>query len=176
MANVEILSALAAGTVRLSGGSRSSSKDQLGKADLAGLLAGLTGPEMCYAIVKYAGDASVGDELRLSVRNHARSLASRHAWKISKNQVDALADLATSEDLNPCRCNRCGGIGNRLSRVCAACNGTGIKHLSGRAMANAVGIDETAFRKPWKERLSAVMAYLYELDRHVRAAVARNSN
>jgi hypothetical protein len=176
MASVEVLGKLCARSTRYDDHSASGrAVDALSPAETAGVLAGLDGDAMSYAVSKFMGDKAAGAELKAAVRRHALSLAKRHQWKIKANKVLALADLATSEALSPCRCKRCGGVGFRLARPCSRCKTTGFVHQSGRQMAAAVGICESGFKRFWKDKLYVITAYLVELDSSVRAAVHRNS-
>jgi len=173
--NVESLAALTAGSINPAAtAGRSSSTDKLSKSEIAGLLSGLSEDETSFAMAKYVGDESAASTVVLSARRHALSMAKRKAWKINSNQVEALADIAVVDSLSPCRCKRCGGIGHKLNKVCTPCNGTGFKHSSARDMARLVGIDETAFRKGWMEKLCEVAGIVLGWDSSVRQHVFLN--
>jgi len=82
MASVEMIGLFCAGAVRyhLTGGRRSVG-DQLSRAELAGLLAGLTKPAMNMALAKYAGDQDSERMLVAHVQVWAAGEAVREKWR-----------------------------------------------------------------------------------------------
>ena len=174
--SLEVLALLTAGSVNpASVGGKSCRGDSLSKSEIAGLLAGLSDIEMAYAMAKFAGDDSAVSTVLIMTRKQAITFAVRSGWKVRPSQLKALADIATHEALSPCKCKRCGGIGFRLNKACIPCNGTGLGHESSRSMANAIGVDEAAYRRNWREKLSIVLAYLYDLESSINKKVYFNS-
>ena len=174
--SIEILALLTAGCVNpMAVGGRASGNDRLSKSEIAGLLAGLTNIEMAFAQAKFMGDEQSALCLVILTRQQTQALSVRAKWKVRPYQVIALADIATQSALSSCKCRRCGGVGHKLNKACLSCNGTGLGHESARAMADAIGVDEAAYRRNWKDKLSLVLAELYDLEASIRHKIFFNS-
>jgi hypothetical protein len=176
--NIERLGSLTAGTINpaLSGG-HSSSRDKLIGVECAGDLAGLIPVEMAYIAAKYMGDEASVSAVLIATRKQAVNLAVKNRWKVSPSKLLILADIATHEALSSCRCKRCLGTGYKVNKVCLSCGGSGLGHESTVAMARAVGVDESVYRRCWKEKLVHMLAFLYDIERSIRLKLAlRNNN
>ncbi len=176
MATVESLARLTSGSINpATSGGRSTANNALSSAEIAGLLSGLNKEQMTFALAKYTLDDRAVEQLIITTRMQTLRISQRGKWKIRPSQLKALADIATAESLNPNRCKRCNGIGRAANKACVSCSGTGFKRLSNRKIAEAVDVPETSFRRDWKDRLCAVLEYVYSLDNAVRFRVSINS-
>lgn len=174
--SLEVLALLTAGSVNPAAVSgRSCKGDSLSKSEIAALLAGLSDFEMAYAMAKFTGDDSAVGVVLIMTHKQALNVAVKSGWKVRPSQLKVLAGIATHEALSPCKCKKCGGIGYKLNKACLACNGTGLGHESTRAMAKAIGVDEAAYRRNWREKLSVVLAYLYDIEGSINKKVHINS-
>lgn len=150
MATVESLSRLTAGAVNPAAATgRSSSKEQLSSAEIAGFLKGLTHEQMTFAQAKYCDDSESKINLLILTRKQAAEIANRGKWKTRPSQVDKLAELAVIEVMT--------------------------KRLTGKVIAQAMGISEQAVNANWKDKFAQLLKSLYEYDAAVCRAVARNS-
>ena len=175
--NVERFGSLTAGTINPAAtGGHSGARDKLIGVEGAGDLTGFTPVETAYALAKFMGDeASVGVVL-IATRKQVGDLATKGRWKVRPSQLAILADIATYEALSPCRCKKCGGTGIKLGKVCLSCSGSGLGYESTVAMARAVGVDEAAYRRYWKEKLVHVLAFLYDIESSIRLKLALRNN
>lgn len=167
MASVEVIALLCSGSTRYhEGGSSGAANDRLSKAELAGFLAGLSGPAMHLALAKYALDQDAERLLIAHVRLWAADIAVREEWQIVRGRptVVNMAALAVFEAVRPNRCHRCDGRGYLGNKVCLICNGSGHKALTGRKIAEAIGVDECNYRRLWRARYDECFRYLQSLD------------
>ncbi|MGR9087311.1 MAG: hypothetical protein ACU841_09590, partial [Gammaproteobacteria bacterium] len=69
-------------------------------------------------------------------------VAIRESWKVVRGRptICNMARLAVKEVVGDNRCGRCKGRGILLARVCGQCNGSGYQRLSGRRIADEIGI------------------------------------
>lgn len=170
MASVEIIGLLSAGCVRYHPASRhGGSPEALSRSELAGLLSGLTRPQMHLALARYAGDESSERKLIAHVQVWAAGLAVRESWKIVSGRplVCNMAALAVLEVVRPNRCRRCQGRGSLISRACCACEGSGYYHLSGRRIAEIIGIDHMNYSRTWCGRYERAVKYVQGIDSQV---------
>ena len=172
---LEVLGALTAGSVDPAAVNGRSSSDGLSKSELAGLLSGLSEVETAYALAKFAGDEASTSVVLIMTCKQVMDLADRSGWKVRPSQLHALAAIAVSEALSPCKCKRCGGIGYKLNKACLPCNGTGLGHESARSIASVIGVDEAAYRRNWKDKLTKLLVYLYDIEGVINKKVYMNS-
>lgn len=175
MASVEIIGLLCAGSTRYHNhGGRSGASDQLSRSELAGLLSGLDRTAMNLALAKYAGDLGAERMLIANIRVWAAGIAVRESWKIVKGRpcVANMAALAVFDVVRHNRCCRCSGRGVMSNRVCTGCNGSGYRPLTGRKLAEAIGIDEATYRKQWRVRYEYCLDYVQNIDSEVNRAVS----
>lgn len=176
MATVESLARLTAGAVNPAEATgRSSSKEKLSSAEIAGFLKGLTPEQMVFAQAKYCDDSEAKINLLILTRKQAADIANRGKWKTRPSQIDKLAELAVIEAITPGRCKSCGGIGHKQNKACLPCGGTGLKRVSNRKIADALDVPETSFRRDWQDRIARLFNYHNELDNAVNRAVSFNS-
>lgn len=174
MANIETLKLLCAGSTRYHAGLRSTpSSDLLSRVEVAGLLAGLSSREMALAYAKHAGDLASERKLWSYVYEWAVGVAMREEWKIMRGRptVANMSYLAVFEIVRPNRCSKCSGRGVDKVRVCGCCNGSGIRPLSGRTIASAIGIDQSNYCRIWAMRYQSVLEYVRDIDSKVNAIV-----
>lgn len=167
MASVEIIGLLCAGSVKYhqalgSGGS----VGVLSRAELAGLLAGLSPEAMNLAMAKYAADLSAERMLIAQVREWAAGIAFKQGWEIVRGRptVVNMSALAVFEVVRPNRCPRCQGRGIVGVKVCLSCSGSTFRRLSGRATSEAIGVCETEYRRHWRGRFEQCLSYVLGLD------------
>jgi hypothetical protein len=170
VASVEIIALLCAGSTAyhgLPGGG--STGDRLSRLEIAGLLSGLNKAAMNLALAKYALDLDAERGLIAHVRGYAAGLAVKEGWHIVKGRpvLCNMAALAVFEAVRPNRCVRCSGRGVLGHRVCIRCNGSGYKALSGRKIAEGIGVDEAAYRRSWREKYEHCFGYIQSLDSEI---------
>lgn len=173
MASVEVIALLCAGSTRYHDAGRSSSTDKLSKGEMAGLLAGLSRESMNLALAKYALDVDAERMLIAHVRVFAAGLAVKEDWHIVRGRpvLSNMAALAVFDVVRPNRCKRCSGRGLLTYRSCSVCSGSGYKALSGRQIAEAIGVDEKCYRRLWKARFESLVAYLQGINSAVSWAL-----
>ncbi len=184
MASVEIIGLLCAGSMRyhdLQIGCKSGirrSGEQLTRDELAGLLSGLDAASMNMAFAKYANDLDAERLLIAQVRVWAAGIAVRESWSIVRGRptICNMSALAVLEVVRPNRCCRCSGRGFIAHRLCSVCNGSGHKHLAGKKIAEAIGIDECTFRRMWRPRYEQVMKYVQDIDSVVNRVLYRSDH
>jgi len=174
MAGVEVIALLCAGSTRYHEVGRSSSKDKLSKGEMAGLLAGLNKEAMNLALAKYALDMDAERMLIAHVRVWSAGVTVK-SWQIIKGRpvVSNMAALAVFDVVRPNRCPRCCGRGVLVNRVCSGCGGSGYKALSGRQISEAIGIDESCYRRTWKVRYEQIYRYVDRLDQDINRVLYR---
>jgi hypothetical protein len=136
--------------------------DSLTRAEIAGLMAGLGDVERDYVYAVF-GDENAEQRLSAFVRRWVRARAEFCRWKDAMpERLDNVAVLAVIEVVRPRVCQKCAGKGlvKRIMsghpwdmKPCASasCDG-GIVRFSGRQIADAIGIDESNYRRVWKSR------------------------
>jgi hypothetical protein len=178
MASVEIIGLLCAGSTRYheSGGCGCAS-ERLTRAELAGLLSGLGNAAMNLAFAKYGLDDQAERLLIAHVRVWAAGVAVQQAWHIVRGRptVVNLSALVVFETVRPNRCCKCSGRGVVTFRVCPGCSGSGFKALSGRKIADAIGVDQCSYRRLWGERYEHIYQYVQSLDAAVNRMLTVNS-
>lgn len=177
--DIECLARLCAGSVKLgSVGGRSTGGDALRGVEIAGLLAGMLPHEISLALAKYAGDSDAERDIVKHVRGWAQGVASEEHWKIIDGRPSVLnmAELAVYDVVRPNRCEKCGGGGYvGVFRLCKACHGSGFLRLSGRSVAERIGVDECNYRRVWKSRFNRCVAYVQGIDSKVNFVFWNNS-
>ena len=174
MATVEVIGLMCAGSVRyheaLGGGG---CPGQLSRAELAGLLSGLSCTAMNLALAKYAGDLDAERSLIAQVRVWAAGMAIREHWAIVRGRptVVNMAALSVFEVVRPNRCPQCQGRGVENVRICSCCDGTGYKALSGRVVADAIGVAETSYRDVWRGRYEQCIRHVQDIDGQVNRVI-----
>jgi len=174
VASVEIIALLCAGSIAYHGiPGGGGTGDRLSKLEIAGLLSGLSKPAMNLALAKYALDLDAERLLIAHVRVVAAGLAVKEGWHIIKGRpvLCNMSALAVFESVRPNRCVRCCGRGVHVHRVCSVCGGSGYKALSGRQVAEGMGIDEKCFRRLWKSRYEGLVGYLQRFDAEISRAL-----
>lgn len=174
MASVEMIGLLCAGATQyhaVYGGG--GSPDRLQRAELAGLLAGLTVEQTDLALAKYGADEASERRLIAHVRVWLAGVAVREEWRIVRGRptVCNMAALAVLEIVRPNRCERCHGRGMLVNRVCGACGSTGYHRLSGREVARAIGVDQANFSRYWVKRYESAVSYVQVIDSKVNHVI-----
>lgn len=170
MASLEIIGLLCAGSTHYHAMSGCSwAAGRLSKAELAGLLAGLDKPAMNLALAKYALDINAERNLIAHVQVRAVGIAVRENWLIIKGRptVVNMSALAVFESVRPNRCGRCSGRGFVAHRLCSNCNGSGFKALSGRKVAEIIGVEDNDYKRKWRQRYQGLINYVQGLDSSV---------
>ncbi|MEI6542117.1 MAG: hypothetical protein WCL60_01260 [Methylococcales bacterium] len=155
---------------------RSSTGDGLSSAEIAGLLSGLNEVEMTFCQAKYMGDEASVNCLLIMTLRQTEDLSKRLKWKVRPTQLQALSKIAVKEAIAPCKCKNCNGVGHKSNKACRTCGGSGFGHESVRSMALVIGVDEAAFRRYWKQKLSLVQSMLYDIDHNVFFRVYYNNH
>lgn len=177
MASVELIALLGAGSVKYHPAcGRSSSSSALSRSELAGLLSGLTRPQMAMALAKYGCDLASERQLIAHVQVWAAGIAIRDGWRIVRGRpvVSNMAAIAVFEVVRPNRCERCHGRGVLINRGCSRCDGSGYRRLSGDKIAEAIGIDAGNYCRVWRGRYDNALSYVQAIDSQVNIAMRRN--
>ena len=171
---VEVIALLCAGSVRYHEPlGKGGYGGQLTRAEVAGLLAGLSSEAVNFALAKYAGDLAAERAFIAQLRVWAAGLANAEAWQVVRGRptVCNLCALAAFEVVRPNRCPRCQGRGMDKAKVCGVCNGSTFKPLSGRFIADAIGMDESSYRQTWKSRYERILRHVQEVDSNVNVII-----
>lgn len=174
MASVEIIGLLCAGSTHYHSVSGCNClSGHLARAELAGMLAGLDQPAMNLALAKYALDITAERNLIAHVRVYAAGIAVRENWHIVRGRPTMvnMSALAVFESVRPNRCGRCSGRGFVAYRLCNNCNGSGFKALSGRRIAEIIGVEDSDYKRKWRPRYQGLIDYMQALDSSVNRAL-----
>lgn len=155
----------------------------LNRVEVAALMAGLNRAERDY-VYAYFGDESGELRLLAHVRYWLADLAGRESWKVLPGRplVCNLAAVAVFESVRPNVCGCCRGTGVRMKlppvhpwdyRTCHHCAGGGHMRLSNRRIAEAMGIDEAAFRRTWSGRYERAFGYVRSIESEVNSVIRR---
>ena len=166
MASPEMIGLLCAGSTMFHQSGGRGAAGELTRAEMAGLLKGLSSEAMNLALAKWALDEDAERMLLAQVRVWAAGLAIREGWQVVKGRptICNMAAIAVFEVVRPNRCSRCQGTGMVHARACSACGATGFKPLSGRSVAGAMGIDRESWRVKWLARYEQVYKYVQDVD------------
>ena len=134
----------------------------LTKTEFAGALSGLDG--LPYNIMRavYMADESA----RLSAYDLLYDYAKRvfKDSKISKSKLEGLCVLAFFDAFHAAKCPKCRGTGTTLEagreHICNKCGGTGKKHFSANAIADALLFPATTFRRKYMDGYSKLIQEL----------------
>jgi len=122
-------------------------------------------------LAKWAGDEdaqrAVVAELTAKLERDAHDLG----WQVSFSRLAAVASAATLEFVSPRKCPECRGrlkVFLRSKRKgkgvrefdCYRCEGRGYIQRTGRARAEAVGVDPKEWRVRWEARYGLAMSHL----------------
>lgn len=175
MASVEIFGLLCAGSVRYHPAAGSSGYQQLSRLELAGLLSGLARHQVDFGFARYGCDVDSERRLIAHVRVWLADVALRQDWQIVKGRPTLcnLAAIAVFEMVRPNRCERCRGRGMLVNRVCPGCHGGSYQHLSGRDIAESIGVDECNYRRTWKGRYETALKYIQDIDFQIKSVLYR---
>lgn len=176
MASPEVIALLCAGPTCYHQAARGGGAgDSLSRSELAGLLAGLKAHEMNLALAKWAGDLDAERNLIAHVRVWLAGVAVREDWRIIKGRpvLSNMAALAVFEVVRPNRCVKCFGRGVVGIKVCGCCSGSGHAVLSGRVVAEAIGMYECNYRRLWRARYDQVYYYVQAIDSIVNYCIHR---
>ena len=180
MGGVEGLALLTAGSTRYhdSVGRSAGSAGKLCRSELAGLLSGLGSTAVNMALAKYMGDVDAERILIEQVKMWAYGVAAREHWRIVAGRpcVSNMSALAVFDVVRPNWCGLCGGGGYVGIRYCKRCRGDGFERISGRVIANAIGIDECNYRRVWRGRYAIVFGFVQDIDFKVKSFVLKNGS
>lgn len=172
MASVESLALLCGSAVNpLVVRGRGGDSGAVGRAEIAGYLAGLSDEAMALAQAKYMADEMA--RLKL-VRFSVDWLRGVVAGGDVGHGGLVLCTLSVREVVAPNRCGKCRGCGFRGAKVCVSCNGSGFKLLSQNGVATAMGVPWTSYRRNWQDLFGRSVARLHDLDAQVNRAVSRS--
>jgi hypothetical protein len=177
MSGVDMLGLLCAGSVRYGSVMGGHSEQSLTRTEMAGFLAGLSKPAMLMAQAKYMQDESSTIRLFAFVAMWLSGVCNHEQWadcKPDDKRISMLASLALIEVVNPSRCGKCHGVGFKASSVCKSCGGSGFKPLSKLAMAKAMDVPETTFRRVWHGRFVRAVDWIRQFDSEVNRVVSRS--
>ena len=166
MAGVEMIGLLCAGCMNYHAQVRGTANAGMTKADLAGLLSGLTPIQMHLALAKYGLDIDSERYLIAHTQVYAADLVNRFGWKIVKRRptVSNMSALACFEIIRPNVCSRCRGNGTIARRVCTKCDGGCFGKLSGRVIAEAIGVDQANWSRVWSTRYEMIYSFVQRIE------------
>jgi hypothetical protein len=176
MSSLETLSLLCPSICSYSSASsQSTSADRLTRPELSAVLSGLMRHEVSYALAKYCLD----DDSLSSVVSHVQVVAGSYAvkgqWEIVRGRplVYTMSKLAVYEFVSPCRCVKCNGRGAIVNKVCKSCQGSGYVKLSGRRLAESMGVTQAQWVRQWKSRYGEIINYVQDIDSKVNFCISR---
>lgn len=176
---VEVIALLCAGSVRYHEPlGKGGAAGQLTRAEIAGLLSGLSSEAVNFALAKYAGDLPAERMFIAQLRVWAADLVRIENWQIVRGRptVCNMCALAAFEVVRPNRCPRCQGRGIDKAKVCGVCNGSTFKPLSGRFIADAIGVCQSEFSKHWRSRYERIVRHVQDIDSNVNRIIYINHN
>ena len=175
MANAEMIGLLCAGSVKYHEIRGGGAGGALSRAELAGKLSGLSTPAMHLALAKYGCDVDSERKLLAHIRVWAAGVAIRESWKIVRGRPTLLnmCVISVFEVIRPNRCVKCSGRGQVSFKVCPVCEGIGFKKLSGRNMAEAIGVDKNEYISKWRPRYEQIYAYVNKLEDDVMVTLGK---
>ncbi len=149
--------------------------------DIAGAL-GMTHADLGSDLVlaKYTMSATAYRSAKAGWRLRVGNQCLREHWDRGKpGTLVAMADYTLAEWIDPMRCRTCNGadvvIGG-LKRTCPACEGTGLREASDRAIARALDLSATGYRNgPWPSRVVWARAEISHIERMTLALLARHA-
>lgn len=171
VAVAEVLGRLCAGTMRYEKSPRGCMA-VLSGVEVAGYLSGLDRGPMLLALAKFMGDEDALKWLLVEHQAWLRGVARREGW-MDVNVVHRLAALSLSEVVDD-KCQRCHGTKFVRAKVCTACDGTGIRRVSDRYIAAALGIANTSYQRNWRPRYADSVARLRGFEVDVNRALSRS--
>lgn len=175
MANPELVGRLLAGVSNYQARRGGGGNPELTRAELAGMLAGLSSIHMSFCYAKYAGSESAALETKRAVLVRARTIAKVQRWQFDGGRptLENMSSVVVYEAITPPVCGKCQGAGYVVSmgRGCAVCNGTGVLSLSGRIVAKNIEISEASYRKDWARRYADLLGFLQGLDADIWRAL-----
>lgn len=126
---------------------------------------------------KYLDDWSHIHELRawwlMQIGNQRRA----ENWTCKPGQMTALRDLSLEETLDPNRCRRCRGTGERLvdskPRPCLACKGTGMRYRREEILAHGLRVSRREYRNRWLPRMAWCRFELMRIELSALTEIAR---
>lgn len=119
------------------------------------------------ALYKACDDRQVLPVLQLEINALVARLYYDFKWK---SPFEDLADTAlffqslgklALDEVVGIRHSACNGTGLKGKEVCTVCAGTGYKSISGRKMAQILGVDESVFRRTWLKRFDEIVRHLF---------------
>lgn len=178
MALLEIIAQLSPASSAYESSSRATdSVNRLQKTEIAGLLAGLDEMATLLAYAKYADDVRSESLLIAKVKQWVLDRAMAEGWECSALQsvVINIASLVVFEVVRPNVCQHCDG--NRYVRFkpCEVCDATGVRRLSGRTIAAALGVPDSTYRLNWRGRYGDAYRFVLGLDDQVKIRVSINN-
>lgn len=179
MVGIESLKLLSAGSTSYhSSLAHNRNNDTLNRIEIAGLLSGLNEIQTALVYAKHVGDLSAERKLWAFVYQWAAGKALREQWQVMRGRqtIANMCYLAVFEVVRPNRCRACKGSGIIKAKPCSCCNGSGTHVLSGRTIAQAIGIDESNYRRTWEARYKCVYDYVRNIDCDVNRAVKLNGD
>lgn len=178
MSSAESIALLCASTTRYGEAVSGVSVGGLSGVEWAALLSGLQSHAVNFALAKHCQDQQA---LCLLVDHvfkvYVASLAITEQWRVDQGCVAPyrLSKLAAVEMTADARCDRCHGVGLLAAKVCKSCDGSGYARLSGRRLADAVGVSPMQWVRVWCGRYESVIKYLQGIDSTVNNHVYRMS-
>ena len=151
----------------------STALNAINRIEIASYLSGMSDNEVNY-VYAFFGDEVAESRLTDFVIARALRLARMEEWKsCGCDRIEAMAALAVQENLHNL-CRLCKGTGSRKLKVCQHCYGTGYARLSGRIVANLIGVDHSNFSRLWKRRYDCIYVIVQDIQCVVMANIYRS--
>lgn len=174
----QLLARLAAGR-QWDSGPGSTGSDKLTTADIAAGLAGLDRATALLLTAKYGGSLADALEAEIPLYLQVVDHANRRRWKVPKGRelLRRLTRLAIYETIHPATCPRCNGVGQRGTRSCPGCGGSGRANMNQRERARFAGVHGANWSRTWGARYEEVHRLTRSMEqaglRHVRRKIGR---
>jgi hypothetical protein len=186
MAGIDALSMLTARSTMFANVSGGRGNNGLSRADFAGLLSGLDSLHVHYAMAKYMGDEDSESRLVQDVAVWVSDLAEAKGWAgAGEGVLIKAAGVAVFESIRPILCAKCRGVGWLASssgvlgmgyRPCPGCDCIGYKRLSGRVVAQGLGVTQSSYVRVWSVRYGYCADLMQVVDSKVIVTANKNMN
>jgi len=147
---------------------------ELTRAEMSGMLTGLSPVAMNYALAKYCDDADAFRMLQIQCIQVAVGYAVKGDWKVNKGKpcIISLGVLSAIESVNPLLCFACNSVGMAGEKVCScAKRRKGISHAD---RYRYVDLCQNSWVNLWRDRYEMLFGYCESLDSQVRFALDVN--
>jgi len=170
-----ILAVLTPGTMNYAATSRGG-VPELTRAEMAGILSGLSAAAMNFALAKYCDDGVAFRLMQFHCIQVASGYAVKHGWKANRGRpcIVSMGCLAVIESINPRLCFACHSPGMAGGDKVCSCHKPrkDIKHVD---RARYVDISIRQWQLVWSDRYEYLFDYCRMLDSQVGDMLRKNN-